>query len=102
MACCIVSLFIPFCSDEAICLFWYHKDKLNFAKLYMKKKEWDFFFFFFLRESFNLWCLLLMIDFYYQIKTLISFWCRQSLNSRSLIQPLETLPVKLTGTHKKE
>ena len=46
MACCIVSLFIPFCSDEAICLFWYHKDKLNFAKLYMKKKEWDFFFFF--------------------------------------------------------
>ena len=50
MACCIVSLFIPFCSDEAICLFWYHKDKLNFAKLYMKKKEWDFFFFFFKRE----------------------------------------------------
>ena len=46
MACCIVSLFIPFCSNEAICLFWYHKDKLNFAKLYMKKKEWDFFFFF--------------------------------------------------------
>ena len=53
MACCIVSLFIPFCSDEAICLFWYHKDKLNFAKLYMKKKEWDFFFFFFFEREFQ-------------------------------------------------
>ena len=36
---------------------------------------------------------------YYQIKTPISFWCRRGLNPRSLIQPSETLPVELTGTH---
>ena len=28
------------------------------------------------------------------------FWCRRGLNSRSLIQPSETLAVELTGTHK--
>ena len=50
-------------------------------------------------ESFNLWRLLLMIVFYYQTKTLISFWCRQGMNSRFLIQPSKTLPVELTGTH---
>ena len=38
------------------------------------------------RESFNLWHPLLMIAFYYQTKTPISFWCRQKLNSKSLIQ----------------
>ena len=27
------------------------------------------------------------------------FWCRRGLNPRSLIQPLKTLPVELTGTH---
>ena len=27
------------------------------------------------------------------------FWCRRGLNPRSLIQPSETLPVELTGTH---
>ena len=27
------------------------------------------------------------------------FWCRWGLNSRSLIQPSETLPVELTETH---
>ena len=32
-------------------------------------------------------------------KTPINFWCRQGLNLRSLIQPSETLPVKLTKTH---
>ena len=37
---------------------------------------------------------------YHQTKTPIGFWCRQRLNFRSLIQPSETLPVKLTGTHK--
>ena len=26
------------------------------------------------------------------------FWCRRGLNSRSLIQPSDTLPVELTGT----
>ena len=58
------------------------------------------FFFFFLRErereSFNLW----QVALYYQIKILISFWCRRELNSRSLIQLLETLSVELTGTHR--
>ena len=55
--------------------------------------------FFFLRESFNLWRPLLIIVFYYQTKTLISFLCRWELNSKSLIQPSETLPTKLTGTY---
>ena len=49
----------------------------------------------FLRDSFNLWRSLLMIALYNQTKTPISFWCRQGLNPRSLIQPLETLPVDL-------
>ena len=40
-----------------------------------------------------------MIILYHQTKTPISFWCRWELNPRSLIQPSETLPVKLTGTH---
>ena len=40
-----------------------------------------------------------MIAFYHQTKTPISFWCRQGLNPRSLIQPSETLPVELIGTH---
>jgi len=54
---------------------------------------------FFFWESFNLWRLLLIIALYYQIKTPISFWCRQGLNFRFLIQLSETLPVELTGTH---
>ena len=49
---------------------------------------------FFFWESFNLWCSLLMIVFYHHIKTLISFWCRQGLNSRSLIQPSEIYQLK--------
>ena len=57
------------------------------------------FFFFFLRESFNLWRSLLMIAFYRQTKTPISFWYRRRLNPRSLIQPSETLPVELTEIH---
>ena len=55
---------------------------------------------FFSWESFNLWHLLLMIVIYHQTKTLISFWCRQGLNPKSLIQPSKTLPIKLPGTHK--
>ena len=55
--------------------------------------------FFFFWESFNLWHLHLMIAFYHQTKTPISFWCRWGLNPKSLIQSSETLPVELTGTH---
>ena len=40
-----------------------------------------------------------MIILYHQTKTLISFWCRQRLNLKSLIQPSEILPIELTGTH---
>ena len=67
-----------------------------------------FFFSFFFEKEFqlmaftsddNLWRLLLMIALYHQTKTPISFWCRQGLNHISLIQPLETLLVELTGTH---
>ena len=41
-----------------------------------------------------------MVAHYHQTKTPISFWCRRGLNSRSLIQLSETLPVELIGTHK--
>ena len=41
----------------------------------------------------------LMIAIYHQTKTLFSFWCKRWLNSKSLIQLLETLPVELTETH---
>ena len=34
---------------------------------------------------------------YHQTKTPIGFWYRRGLNSISLIQPLETLSVELTG-----
>ena len=50
-------------------------------------------------KNFNLWRSLLMIFFYYQTKTLINFWGRWGLNSRFLIQSLETLLVELTRTH---
>ena len=36
---------------------------------------------------------------YHQTKIPIGFWYRRGLNPKSLIQPSETLPVKLTGTH---
>ena len=68
---------------------------MGFQKIYLHKYN----FFFFFGKSFNLWQPLLMIIFYHQIKTLISFWCRQGLNHRSLLQLSKTLPVKLTGTH---
>ena len=55
--------------------------------------------YYFFLESFNLCHPLLMTALYHQIKTLISFWCRRELNPRSLIQPSETLPIELTGTH---
>ena len=51
-------------------------------------------------ENFNLWRLLLIIAPYYQTKTLIGFWYRRKLNTRSLIQPSEILPIKQTETHK--
>ena len=59
----------------------------------------NIFFFFFFWESFNLWCPFLRSALYHQTKTPISFWCRWGLNPRFLIQPSETLPVKLTGIH---
>ena len=37
---------------------------------------------------------------YHQTKTPISFLYKQGLNTKSLTQPSETLPVKLTRTHK--
>ena len=48
-------------------------------------KAYFFFFFWVERESFNLWCLLLMIALYHQTKTPISFWCKRGLNLKSLI-----------------
>ena len=58
-------------------------------------KVWNKILSFFFLESFNLWHPFLMIAPYHQTKLLISFWCRQWLNFRSLIQSLETLPIKL-------
>ena len=40
-----------------------------------------------------------MIVFNHQIKTPISFWCRQELNLKFLIQPSETLLIELIETH---
>ena len=40
-----------------------------------------------------------MIALYHQTKIPISFWCRQGLNPKSLIQPSEILLVELPGTH---
>ena len=40
-----------------------------------------------------------MIAIYHQTKTPVNFWCMRGLNLRSLMQPSETLPVKLTETH---
>ena len=59
----------------------------------------NYFFFNFFLESFNLQRPLLMIALYHQTKTPISFWYRWGLNPRSLIQPSEILPIKLTRTH---
>ena len=43
------------------------------------------FFFNIFFQSFNLWCLPLIIAFYYQTKTPINFWIKRGLNFRSLI-----------------
>ena len=40
-----------------------------------------------------------MIVLHHQIKTPINIWYRRGLNPRSLIQPLETLPIELVETH---
>ena len=75
------------------CSSWKSKMLVYYLFIYL-------FIFFFFWESFNLWSPLSMIALYHQVKTPISFWCRRRLNPRSLIQPSETLPVELTGTHK--
>ena len=54
---------------------------------------------FFQRVLTQLWRSLLLIVLYHQTKTPIDFLCRRGLNLRSFIQPSETIPVKLTGTH---
>ena len=54
------------------------------------------FFFFFFEIEFQPF---LMIALYHQTKISISFWCRQGVNPRFLIQPSKTLPIELTGTH---
>ena len=59
----------------------------------------NFFFLIIKRESFNLWCPLLVIAFYHQTQTPINFWGRQGLNRRSLLQLSEILPVELTESH---
>ena len=41
----------------------------------------------------------MIIVFYYQTKTPIGFWCKQGLNPKCFIQPLETLSIELTETH---
>ena len=52
-------------------------------------------------ERFNLWRQLIIIAHYNNSLSLvqISFWFKRGLNLKSLIQPLETLPVELTETH---
>ena len=55
-------------------------------------------FFFFCREEVKSF---FFFEREFQTKTPINFWCRQRLNPRSLIQPSETLPVELTGTHQR-
>ena len=79
-------------------VFNYHST-LKIPPIFHLPPKITFFFLFFFWESFNLWHPLLIIALYYQTKTPISFWCRRRLNPRSLIQPSETLPVELTGTH---
>ena len=59
-----------------------------------------FSFSFFEKENFNLWHPFLIKAFYYQTKTPTGFLCKWELNHRSLIQPLKTLSVELTRTHK--
>ena len=43
-----------------------------------------------------------MTALYHQTKTPISFRCRWELNPKFLIQPSETLLIKLIGTHELE
>ena len=80
-----------------MCLNSHTKRDLDYSLFYSNVSTYHYLFFF--KESFNLWRPLLMIALYYQTKTPISFWCRRGLSPRSFIQPSETLPVELTGTH---
>ena len=57
------------------------------------------FFFFFFFERVLYFASALEDALYYQTKSSIDFLCRRGLNLRSLIQPSETLLVKLIGTH---
>ena len=64
---------------------------------YKEKKIYNEFFFF--GKSFNIYRPLSMKILCHQTKTPISFWCRQGLNSKSLIKSTKTLLITLTETH---
>ena len=66
----------------------------------MKRRRLEKVLYFFLRK-FQPMTFALYNTLYHQTKTLIGFWCRRELNPESLIQSLQTLPIKLTGTHTK-
>ena len=47
-------------------------------------------------------CSFLIIAIYHRTKTLISFWRKQELNLKLLIQQLTTLSIELIETQKKK
>ena len=61
----------------------------------------ELFFFFFFNREFQPMTSAFDDVFYHQTNIPIGFWCKRGLNLKSLIQPLETLPVELTGIHNK-
>ena len=69
------------------------------TKIYSVQVVNRVFFFFFFKREFQYMTFAPDNVFYQQTKTPIGFWCRRRLNLKSLIQPLETLPVELTGIH---
>ena len=83
-----------------MCVVLFKNEKHVFKQVYQTTLKILFYILeYFFLESFNLCRPFLMIAIYHQTKTPISFWYRRELNSRSLIQPSETLPIELTGTH---
>ena len=76
-----------------------HKRNLSFTK-YIYTFFSSFFFFFFI-EFQTMVSVFYDCALYHQTKTSIGFWCRQGLSPKSLIQPSETLLVKLIRTHYK-
>ena len=56
-------------------------------------KKYNYLIVFFLKREFQLIASVLMIVHYYQTKIPIDFWCRQELNSISLIQPSKIISV---------